>query len=475
VRRTGGLLLLLMLLLTGGCQPPRPPIPTIEPAQVASLDLDAQRRVLESARRDFDDGRCVSALPTLHRFLTAHPDSPLLPEARWWLARCYEQLGDVPRALDQYRALAGAMPRGAAAEPSYTGEARQRLTELDPHPGDPPTRSGPQTGLFVSYDQLLALGDVERWILAHAQRGVTVLVLEASSRRGTPGQAEQPGGVLFRTAWTTTSRNVFGEVIPVAHRHGVLVFASVTVRRMPWLHPQLGWSDWAYDPPRRERRPSIYLDLFNPAFQEYLVGLLTDLAQSGVDGVLFRADAPVGPTEGFSRYALEAYEREFGARLEPTALYDSGGTETRSGTDRFTPAFWRWAGWKTREGLKVMERVRQAMRRQAPRLQIILEVHPDAATNPARALAEYSEDVVEAKKRRFDRFLLGLQQLDPSTSLRVEGPASLSTSIQRLSERLGDRSGIWVAVPQPPDSGSSRAALAHGVSSVSMPPGLALP
>jgi hypothetical protein len=339
---------------------------------------------------------------------------------------------------------------------------------------------------LVSYDQLLALGDVEHWVQTHAHQGVTVLVLEASSRRGTTVRTEQPAGVLFRTAWTTTVRNVFGEVIPVAHRHGMLVFASVTVRRMPWLHPQLGWSDWAYDPQRRERRPSPFLDLFNPAFQEYLVGLLTDLAQSGVDGVVFRADAPVGPMEGFSRYALEAYEREFGARLEPAALYNSGAPDSPSGAGRYTPEFWRWAGWKTREVLKVMERVRHAMRRQAPRLQVVLEIHPEAATNPARALAEYSEDVVGAKQRRFDRVLLGLPQpaLSPQPAPSpVEGPSTISTSVQRLSERLGDRSGIWVAVPQTPlDSGSSRSTadlsrtmLTHGVSSLYMPPELALP
>ena len=59
-------------------------------------------------------------------------------------------------------------------------------------------------------------------------------------------------------------------------------------------------------------------------------------AVTGVDGVLFRADAPLGPTDGLSAYGLRGFERDFDIKLDPRKLFTppNGGspaTQPRAG------------------------------------------------------------------------------------------------------------------------------------------------
>ncbi|HKW86692.1 MAG TPA: hypothetical protein VJM82_06460, partial [Nitrospiraceae bacterium] len=195
---------------------------------------------------------------------------------------------------------------------------------------------------------------------------------------------------------------------------------------------------------RRKLRPSPNLDLFNPAFQEYLTGFLTDLADTGIDGVLFRADAPLGLPEGFSSHGLAGFEHDFGIRLDPSKLFarsDQTGPSPRSlepqARQEHPPEFWRWVGWKARGTLKVLDQLRRAMRQHSPRLQFALEVHPETVTAPVEALAEYGEDLLEAKRSRFDYYLLGAQH------------AAVQSVVKRLIELLGGADRIWVAAPLP--------------------------
>ena len=65
-------------------------------------------------------------------------------------------------------------------------------------------------------------------------------------------------------------RDVFGQVVPVAHRRSIAVFAAIPLRQLDWLDSDLGWSDQAFDPGSRQLRRVEFQDVFNPAFQEYL-------------------------------------------------------------------------------------------------------------------------------------------------------------------------------------------------------------
>lgn len=420
--------LLAFMLLGAGCAaPPAPSPPRLLPS--AGPTIEAQDRLLHTARSHLSEGSYEAAGDVLRRLIETHPQSPLLLEAHWWLARSYEQAGDLYAALAQYRILAN-----LAKEDRYGAEARGRIAELEKLLGPTATQATGLIAILLPLQGLPAPRELDPWVQTLGQAGITTVLVE--------------GG-------TVTLRDGLSQLVPIAHRHGLSVFAAITLRRMTGVDPPFEWADWSYDPAQRQLHLSPYADLFHPVFQEYLVGFLTDLAGTGVDGVLFRAGAPLGPTEGFSAAGLRGFERDFQLRLDPDQLFPPSirgapvmpPRDAQDQEKRYAPDFWRWAGWKARESLKVMDRLRGAMRKQSPRLRFALEVHPEAISNPVEALAQYGEDLLEAKRSRFDFYLTG-----PRPSINEPRPDIVERMpgiIEHMIEMIGEAERIWVAIPLP--------------------------
>ncbi|MGH7260802.1 MAG: hypothetical protein ACREI9_08990, partial [Nitrospiraceae bacterium] len=332
-----------------------------------------------------------------------------------------------------------------------------------------------------------------------SQAGVTLLVLDAGTRPGTMRESS-PTGTYFKTGLAPTVRDVFGYSVPAAHRRGLPVFAAVSVRQMNWLERQLGWNDVMLD--RATGRPAVSseLDLFHPAFQEYLIGLLADLAATGIDGVLFRAEASSGAREGFSSHGLRGFERDFNVTLDPATLVipdDAAATRLspvrngQSERQEGTPDYWRWLGWKARETIKVLAHLRHSVRRRAPVLQFALELHREAVSDPVGALLRYGEDLLEAKAARFDAYVIA-EGPSPAPFVIVPPPNSVpavvragGTFVDRTVELLGDADDIWLAKPLSAGDparpwarvapGADRAALAAGIGLVYLDAPLEVP
>jgi hypothetical protein len=232
---------------------------------------------------------------------------------------------------------------------------------------------------------------------------------------------------------------------------------------MNWLNRQLGWNDVMLDRMTGRLATSSELDLFHPAYQEYLIGFLADLAATGIDGVLFRAEAPSGPQEGFSAYGLRGFERDFAVKLDPETLVFPDTTAGRVAPVRNgqparqegTQDYWRWLGWKARETITVLARLRHAVRQRAPVLQFALELHREAVSDPVTALVQYGEDLLEAKAVRFD-FYVTADGPAPASFVTVPPPGTIpavvrpgGTFANRVVELLGAADDIWLAKPLP--------------------------
>lgn len=435
----------VLLLLGPGCTEfpwwsRTPPVPAT---------MQAQARLLELARRDLDRGHYDDASALLQRLITTYPNSPYLMEAHWWLAQTYEGTGDLTSALAEYRLLTGGGP-----ETQYAADAQSRIRILEPLVGSAAGRPGDLTVIAMSSQAVGAIPDLDQWMAAVAASGATTVLLDVGTPRG-----QVPAGVFFRTGSALVLHDVFGQLVPDAHRHGLSVFAAVTLRCMDWVGPQLGWHDWTYDRTRLQLRPSEYLDIFHPAFQDYLAGFLSDLAETRVDGILFRNDAPLGPADGFSPFGIRVFEREFDTKLDPGALFSSTGpiqqiapgTESsarRSGPS-YPPEFWRWVGWKARTALGISDRLIRSLHARAPRLQFVLEVHPQTVTNPLEGLVQYGEDLLEAKRTRFDYFFTAVGFSSDSRRAGSAGQNGHKLVISRMVELIGKRDRIWVTVPVP--------------------------
>ena len=119
----------MLLVVLPGCASLAHRFPPSMPPAASGVDpaLDAQTRLIESAYRAYVQERYPLASALFQRFVDSNPDSPRLSEARWWLARSYEQSGDLTAALSAYRAVVGEAPRSTPLAGSYEFHALNRL------------------------------------------------------------------------------------------------------------------------------------------------------------------------------------------------------------------------------------------------------------------------------------------------------------------------------------------------------------
>lgn len=309
------------------------------------------------------------------------------------------------------------------------------------------------TSLMVAPQDVPPVNELEPWIQTLMQDGITMVLLDigtsAASNRMASNDGQRAIGIYFRSQWAETIRDIFGELVPLAHQQGLSVFAAVSPRRINWVDPTLAWLDRSYDPVHHQLRLSPYLDLFHPAFQEYLVGLLSNLADTGVDGILFRNDVSLGPYDGFSAFGVRGFEQDFHTRMEPAQLFTRAkspgqGAASSDETAQPLPAeFWHWAGWKARERVKILERLSHAMRLRGNIRPVALEVHPETVTDPRAALVRYGEDLLEAK-RRFQYFLL--RSSSQAAASGDNGP-QISMVLEQMKGLLGTPDRIWITIP----------------------------
>lgn len=451
-KRSFHLLVLLAILTFAGCGPSVRLVPGDE----------VQALLIQQAQGHFAEGRYEASIRILRRVVETYPQSPRQAEARWWLARSYEQSGFFKAALGEYRLLAAQPPPSQPQQVNYAPEAKNRIAALEKRLGILANTSRGLVALQVSPRGLPDAVSIDQWMQGINQAGITMLVLDAGSKPGI-GRDASPAGAYFKTSWAAMIKDVYGYAVPAAHRRGLAVFASVSLRQMNWLDRQLGWNDAMMDRSTGRLVVSPELDLFHPAYQEYLIGFLADLAATGIDGVLFRAEAPSGPQEGFSPYGLRGFERDFAVTLDPATLAFPDTTAGRVAPVRNgqpvrqegTQDYWRWLGWKARETVTVITRLRHAVRQRAPVLQFALELHREAVSDPLTALLHYGEDLLEAKAVRFD-FYVTADGPAPASFVTVPPPGTVpavvrpgGTFVSRAVELIGDADDIWLAKPLP--------------------------
>jgi tetratricopeptide (TPR) repeat protein len=97
---------------------------------------DAQLTLLREAHRAFVQARYPASVLFFRRYVeSASPHAPRLAEARWWLGRSYEQVGNYQAAVAEYRVLATLEPGEDAPSRLYQGHALYRLDQLRRSPG----------------------------------------------------------------------------------------------------------------------------------------------------------------------------------------------------------------------------------------------------------------------------------------------------------------------------------------------------
>ena len=377
------------------------PAPSAPPARVPTLaQQEVIAGILRTGRQAAVEGQYDRAIALFSRVQEGYPTAPERAEATLLLAQAFEKKGESALALTEYRRLASEFSQAPQAV-----VARTKIPELERQlPLIRPPAMAQLAGVYVAPEGLQALD--EREIGRLRQSGANTIVV------GVAGKA----GVYFKTDWAPVLRDSLGTAVGAAHRQGMRMWASVSVRRMDWIDPTLEWTDWKFNSQTASLERAETLDLLHPALRDYLVGFFTDLAATGVDGIFLVADPSSAAGEGFSPHALKRYERDSGQPISPGRLLPAQGRER---TPAYAPEFWRWVGWKQREQFRVMDSAMAAARAQYPGLRIAVEVHPEAITNPQAALASYAEDVLDLRRSRADYIAVAVSSSSASLMKKV--------------------------------------------------------
>ncbi len=373
--------------------PPPARVPTLSQQEIIA-------GILRAGRQAAVEGQYDRAIGLFRRVQEGYPNAPERSEATLLLAQAFEKNGEPALALTEYRRLTSEFSQSPQAT-----VARTKIPELERQlPVVRPPVVAQLAGVYVAPEGMSALD--EREIGRLRQSGANTLVV------GVAGKA----GVYFKTDWAPVLQDRLAAVVTAAHRQGMPVWASVSVRRMDWIDPTLEWTDWKFNPQTAGLERAETLDLLHPALRDYIVGLFMDLAAAGVDGIFLVADPFSTAGEGFSPHALKRYERDSGQPINPGRLLLAPGRER---PPAYAPEFWRWAGWKQREQLKVVNGIIAAVRALYPGLRVAVEVHPEAVTSPQTALASYAEDVLDLRRSRTDYIAVAVSSSPASLVKKV--------------------------------------------------------
>ena len=421
----------MLLVALPGCAALAPRFPPSMPPAASGVDpgLDAQTRLLESAYRAYVQGRYPLASALLQRFVDSNPDSPRLSEARWWLARSYEERGDLPAALAAYRSVVGEAPQSTPLTGSYEYHALNRLDAFGRSPGPSSLLERRQIALWLMSTDWLALPDVGLWIEQLADAGVTSLIVEAGSPSGDRVQSG-PTGVYFQTSKVPIVEDLFTVIVQAAHAKGMAVLASLNLHEPGWTTVSPEWGSVMANRTDQVLQPAGPVDVLHPDYQSLVSEVAQDLLRTGIDGLVIGARRAKGFAEEWSPPSRRMFEGQFGPSFD-------------SHDQSVAPDAWRWAGWKMRTYLGFVAQLTQQLRQMRPGLMVAVVVHERAIFFPVDALTEYGEDVLETKQRGLH---LVIQPESGMPERSDEQGAAMDTVRQRLAPTAEDERQLWLGM-----------------------------
>lgn len=421
----------VLLVVLSGCAALEPRFPPSVLPATSGVDpaLDAQTRLLESAYRAFVQERYPLACTLLQRFVDFNPDSPKLNEARWWLARSYEERGDLQAALATYRAVVVEAQRSTQLADSYEYHALHRMDALRRSLGPSSLLERRQIALWLTSADWLAIPDVGLWIAQLVDAGVTSLIVDAGTPSRETGQSGALG-VYFQTSKVPVVEDLFTLIVPAAHAKGMAVLASLNLHEPGWTTVNPKWGIAMDNRTGQVSQPFGHVDVLHPEYRRLVGEVAQDLLRTDIDGLVVVARRTKGFVEEWSPTSRRMFEEIVGPSFD-------------SQDQSVSPDAWRWVGWKTRTYLGFVARLAQQLRQTRQGFLVAVVVHERAVFFPVDALTEYGEDVLEIKQRGLHMVV----QLEPGMSEQFdEQRARIETVRQRLVPTAGEERQLWLGV-----------------------------
>lgn len=425
-----GAALALSLALLCACSPRLAPSPpSSAPLEQIHDDpaRDAQLSLLREAHRAFLQERYPTAALFFRRFVdsTPPPRAPQSAEARWWLGRSYEQMGEYRAAIAEYRVLATSDAGGDAQAQLYQQQALDRLDQLRRIHGGSHVTVASQTALGLPLSRLPPVPAWVAWLQALLKIGVTTVLLDtAGADRGTERNSE--------------SMQTF---IGAAHLAGFSVWGAVDLHqgrgiplRPEWLSQSFAKKENVVNSHEPAGAPEMLPDPLHPDYQAVIEERVAMLLRAGCDGIFLGARETKGFAQDFSDGSFQRFASAFGLTLTPEQLLGEPVAGEAMVYDRES-TYWRWVGWKTRNYATFAARIRKLIRDANPAGRLLVEVHGRTVSEPLVGLEQYGEDLNDLFQRSGSELVI---RAEDSNS-----PALM----EQLAQQLGSSDRLWLVHP----------------------------
>ena len=438
--RWGVVLLSCALSLTGCFRSVGPDV------DLQKLRNHVEHRVLDDAERAFLRADYSDAIRLLNRFLHKHPQSSRVPEARWWLARSYQESGHLSSAAEQFRLLVHAQTPN-----QHQAEARSRLSQIE-DVGRGTTKRQSIKGILVSLESMRTSANVALVNAANREiNGSMVLLNVPCGVKGNGGHETPP---FSFTSLTTMIQDM--------NARGIAVYLGVTLRCLGrFVEGQSEtaefWKDWEYVPQSGTVQRSRYFSLNAPGYREFLVEWLSQFRSLPLRGLILRHEVPVGVYEGMNPMALQSFQQAFNVDFDPVQVFSEGRHVPATVSHTVLPdVFWKWAGWKARERLRLLQNVVETVRDRLPHVRFGIEVQLQSVADPVHGLVHFAEDWIDVTHGSFDVFVTVLQGSRASaTHVTAQGSSPPGSEgwdvslIEQMARSLGRPEKIWTILPSP--------------------------
>jgi len=425
-----GAALALSLALLCACSPRLAPSPSSSaPLEQIHDDpaRDAQLSLLREAHRAFAQERYPTAALFFRRFVdsTPPPRAPRLAEARWWLGRSYEQMGEYRAAIAEYRVLATGDAEGDSQAQLYQQQALDRLDLLRQIPGGSHVTVARQVALGLPLSQLPPVSTWVAWLQALLKIGVTTVLLD-------------PAGADWGTERSSESIQAF---VGAAHLAGLSVWGALDLHqgrgialRPEWLSRSLAKNGAVLNGHEPAGVSAMLPDPLHPDYQTVIEDRAIMLLRAGCDGILLRARETQGYAQDFSEESFQRFTSVFGLTItQQQLLGESVGGETMVYDREST--YWRWVGWKARSYATAAVRIKKLIREANPAGRLLIEVHGSTVSEPLIGLEQYGEDLNDLFQRSGGELVI-----------RTEDSKS-PVLLEQLAQQVGSSDRLWLVRP----------------------------
>ena len=290
---------------------------------------------------------------------------------------------------------------------------------------------GPLRAVRVKHFYQGSLPAVDRSIAALKKKGVNTLIV--------PGfklfsliphrflDKSVPPGAYFDNPVVPLCQNLLPGLVAMTHKYGMRLFVEFPIRSMPGMPRDAGW-----DIAQKVPKISYKSDLFSPDAAGMYEKAAKALAKISIDGILL-VDLAISPGEGFSEWAMAAYEEQLGKRPDMERLFDK---TTGSPSDQIA----KISEIKGKRTSFVAGTIAKSALSQNPNLEIWVQISPKAIKEPATGLLKQGIEVETLVNTPFNGVYFELDLLDIFSAGTLTS-IGVSDSIERLCRSASAISG----------------------------------